>query len=355
MAAAWAPDAERVDQVGVDRARVDVAARAGLLGATAPAAHGGGGAPPAVGRAVTELLAGACGATWFVTAQHVLPDGAGRRVAAAGRGAVGRGRWPGGQTLAATAVAHLRRGGAPPVRGGAATATAGAWTARSGGSRRGGSRTCSCSAPAPGTTWSSGSCRRTTRTAWSRGEPMRLAAMQGTRTTTLALDGYRLAARRRGRDGAGARLAAGRRGPHGQRRAGGLRAAGLALPARWSRSSGAARCRAGGRRGAAGGGAGGVAAPSGPTASWTTCRPRTSSRSGSRCGRSRCTCSWRTSGALVAAWAGAAMSLDHPAQRWAREALFHLVQAQTGPVREATLRRWDEGLSAPGRAPSPTR
>ncbi|MFC3688053.1 hypothetical protein [Aquipuribacter hungaricus] len=47
-----------------------------------------------------------------------------------------------------------------------------------------------------------------------------------------------------------------------------------------------------------------------------------------------------TSGALVAACAGAGMSLDAPAQRLAREALFHLVQAQTGPVREATLEVW---------------
>ena len=49
-----------------------------------------------------------------------------------------------------------------------------------------------------------------------------------------------------------------------------------------------------------------------------------------------------TSG-LVAAGAGASMSLDHPAQRWAREALFHLIQAQTAPVREATMQRLLEG------------
>ena len=34
------------------------------------------------------------------------------------------------------------------------------------------------------------------------------------------------------------------------------------------------------------------------------------------------------------------MSLDHPAQRWAREALFHLIQAQTGAVRAATMQRF---------------
>lgn len=52
-----------------------------------------------------------------------------------------------------------------------------------------------------------------------------------------------------------------------------------------------------------------------------------------------------TSAALVAASAGAAMSLDHPAQRLAREALFHLVQAQTGPVRTATLQVFAERVA----------
>ncbi|MDX6246541.1 MAG: hypothetical protein QOE76_4264, partial [Frankiales bacterium] len=43
---------------------------------------------------------------------------------------------------------------------------------------------------------------------------------------------------------------------------------------------------------------------------------------------------------LVAAGAGGSMSLGHPAQRWAREALFHLIQAQTPAVRAATLDRF---------------
>jgi alkylation response protein AidB-like acyl-CoA dehydrogenase len=41
--------------------------------------------------------------------------------------------------------------------------------------------------------------------------------------------------------------------------------------------------------------------------------------------------------ARVVAEGGAAMLLRSPAQRWAREALFHLVQAQTQPLREAVL------------------
>ncbi|WP_340295577.1 hypothetical protein, partial [Aquipuribacter hungaricus] len=40
VAATWAADAEAVDQAGVDRPPVDLAARAGLLGAGAPSADG---------------------------------------------------------------------------------------------------------------------------------------------------------------------------------------------------------------------------------------------------------------------------------------------------------------------------
>ncbi|CAN5166378.1 acyl-CoA dehydrogenase family protein [soil metagenome] len=43
--------------------------------------------------------------------------------------------------------------------------------------------------------------------------------------------------------------------------------------------------------------------------------------------------------ALVASVGGRAMTRDHPAQRWAREALFHLVFAQTRPARATTLAR----------------
>ena len=47
----------------------------------------------------------------------------------------------------------------------------------------------------------------------------------------------------------------------------------------------------------------------------------------------------RTTAALIAARGGAALSDDDPAARWVREALFHLVQAQTGDVRAVTLKR----------------
>lgn len=57
----------------------------------------------------------------------------------------------------------------------------------------------------------------------------------------------------------------------------------------------------------------------------------------------------RAAAVLVAAGAGASMASSHPHQRLAREALFHLVQAQTPAVRAATVSRYAE-LAACGAA-----
>lgn len=48
----------------------------------------------------------------------------------------------------------------------------------------------------------------------------------------------------------------------------------------------------------------------------------------------------RAGAALVVAQAGGAMLRTSPAQRWAREAMFHQVQAQTAAVRAAQIRRY---------------
>ena len=45
----------------------------------------------------------------------------------------------------------------------------------------------------------------------------------------------------------------------------------------------------------------------------------------------------RAAAALIAARSGSAMLLSSPEQRWAREAAFHLIQAQTAEVRAAQL------------------
>jgi len=46
----------------------------------------------------------------------------------------------------------------------------------------------------------------------------------------------------------------------------------------------------------------------------------------------------RTANALIAARSGSALLLSSPEQRWAREAAFHLIQAQTAGVRSAQLK-----------------
>jgi hypothetical protein len=45
----------------------------------------------------------------------------------------------------------------------------------------------------------------------------------------------------------------------------------------------------------------------------------------------------RAAQSLIAARSGRALLADSPEQRWAREASFHLVQAQTAAVRAAQL------------------
>lgn len=109
------PAAESVDAGGVPTSHVQALKSAGLLGVTAPAEHGGGGAPVAIGREVTEILAGACGATWFVATQHGTPL---RTVLASDNESL-RAGWlrplASSQALAGIAVSHLRRPGRPPV------------------------------------------------------------------------------------------------------------------------------------------------------------------------------------------------------------------------------------------------
>ncbi|MEU3956164.1 acyl-CoA dehydrogenase family protein [Streptomyces achromogenes] len=110
-----APEAERVDQEGVPRSHIEAVKRSALLGVTAPADHGGAGAPPAVAREVAEILAGACGATWFVQTQHHTPV----QTLAHGEHAA-RERLLGplsrGELLSGVAYAHLRSYPRRPVR-----------------------------------------------------------------------------------------------------------------------------------------------------------------------------------------------------------------------------------------------
>lgn len=123
-----APAAAACDVGEVPRSHVRVLAAAGLLGVRAP------GVPAAVDRAVAEILAGACAATWFVQLQHHGTAAAVARALAAGRDSllVGDRRWEtaelsarllAGDLVGGVALAHVRR----PDRPVRAERTAGGW------------------------------------------------------------------------------------------------------------------------------------------------------------------------------------------------------------------------------------
>ncbi|MGH9102616.1 MAG: acyl-CoA dehydrogenase family protein, partial [Acidimicrobiales bacterium] len=115
------PAAEGVDRSSaVPRGHLVALAGAGLWGLAL-------GDPAALG-AVHEALAGGCGATTFVWAQHHSP----LRLLAASRNEALRQRWLAplsvGEQLAGIAFSHLRRRGRPALR--AEPAAGGAWSVR---------------------------------------------------------------------------------------------------------------------------------------------------------------------------------------------------------------------------------
>ena len=109
LAAALAPDADAVERGGIARARLDRLAEYGLHAVMGPPEMGG--APPAVYRRVAELLAGSDGTTWLVWFQH---NPVCRMLAASTNDALAD-RWLArlcrGETQATVAFAQLRRPG----------------------------------------------------------------------------------------------------------------------------------------------------------------------------------------------------------------------------------------------------
>ena len=101
------PNAERVDVDGVPRSHLAALARAGLMDMTQ--------LPGSVAREVAETLAAADASTWFVWTQHFTP------VRTLERGTNSRLRddvlpkLRSGELLAGVAFTHLRRSGPPPV------------------------------------------------------------------------------------------------------------------------------------------------------------------------------------------------------------------------------------------------
>lgn len=334
------PTAEQVDRTVVPRAHVDAWARAGLLGLAGPRAYGGAQAPAPVVREVTEVLAGASGATWFVVTQHATPLAG---LAASGNDALKERRLSAlctGELLAGVAFAHLRRPGTPSVR---ATRVDGGW-------RFDGH---------VGWMTSWGICDVVLLAGRSdadevvlalvdarEGEglsasaPLELAAMQATRTVTLDLDGFRA-------DDADvvevadatAWLAAdalrtANPTPHtfGLQRECVRRLAETA--SRRDDGTAAALAHALGQEGER------LRRVAYTLLDDVPADELLEDRLAVRA--SSLELVLRTSTALVAATGGSAMSLDAAPQRLAREAVFHLVQAQTAPVREAVLQLWRE-------------
>ena len=324
------PQAERVDQGVVPRSHLAAIARAGLLGVTAPTALGGGGESASVGREVAEVLAGACGATWFVWTQHALPLGT------LVRAEHPRGReLANGGLLAGVAVAHLRRPGPPAVT---ATRTGGGW-------RFDGH---------VGWMTSWGLCDvfllcaltdnaqvvaalvdAREQPGLTSGLPMRLAAMQATQTVALDLDclhvpddaivevvqasGWHEADRQKTANASphtfGLHREIVRRLAATAGRKGDATAAGLARQL----DDEGEELRARAYR----------LIDEVPAGEQVEARLRARAQSLELVVRSATS--------LIAATGGAAMSLDAAPQRLAREAVFHLVQAQTAAVRDATL------------------
>ena len=95
---------------------IHLLAREGLLGLSTPARFGGIGAPPAVLRAYTEVLAAACGLTAFVQGQHQSAA----LLVAGGENDDLKSEWlprmATGETFCGVAFSHLRRKGEPVVR-----------------------------------------------------------------------------------------------------------------------------------------------------------------------------------------------------------------------------------------------
>ena len=339
-----APHAPAADDParGVDPAHLALLGEAGQLAVTVPAEEGGLGGDVRVGIETVELLSGACGATWFVVTQHQMPQ-------AVARGTLGLGdRWTAGpaverhraglssgRTRAGIAVAHLRRPGPPAVR---AEPDGAGWRLS------GTSDWCTgwglidvvmIAGTAPDDRVVLALVPAQDAPGLRSGAPLRLSVMGGTRTVPLTMDGFEvppddvLAVV----DGPAWRAADDARTANAMPAAVGLlRRVVVALAALGEErdrpeavhtalhlgSHGAAlRARAHGLL---------LDVPAGErTAERTTLRGELAALT------------VRAAHALIAARSGSALLADSPEQRWAREAAFHLVQAQTAAVRAAQL------------------
>jgi alkylation response protein AidB-like acyl-CoA dehydrogenase len=329
---------------GVDPAHLDRLVAEGFLGVTIPVAEGGLGGTARADAGTTELISGACAATWFVINQHRSPQALSRgsfrglapdAVTLGPAAARHRAELASATTRAGIALAHIRRPGPPAVR-----------------------------AEPDGTGWRfSGTADWCTgwglidlvmiaastadgrfvfallpaaeRAGLRAGGPLPLAVMGGTRTVALEMDGLAIGAgdvlavvdaeRWRAHDVAStanatpASLGLLRRVLVALADLGTARDRPEAVDAALALAPRAARLRAE------------VYALSGSVPPFDRVPERTALRA------EVTELTVRATHALIAARSGSAMLLGSPEQRWAREAAFHLIQAQTAGVRVAQL------------------
>jgi alkylation response protein AidB-like acyl-CoA dehydrogenase len=323
-----APLAAQTERDGVERATLDGLAGAGLYGVAGPESITGAEPSAAVYREVAEVLSGADGNTWFVWLQHHAVV---KMLAASANGDLAR-RWLpslcAGTTQAGVAYSHLRSSEVVI----SATRMDGGWR---------------LSGTAP---WCTGwdlldvvlvGATTTDDEVVFALVPMRegdgmapgptldLAAMGGTRTVELHLDGYGgvvpdVVLRMPRAAWAATDAAA---GADVQPSTFGIARAALAeLAGRDEATATSLSSRLNEVRRRAYGFMDG--APAGDALDERLALRAEALRLGVE-----------ATSALVASVGGRAMTRDHPAQRWAREALFHLVFAQTRPARATTLAR----------------
>lgn len=337
---------------GVRREHLDALAAEGLFSVTVPSADGGLGASARVEAEVVELISGTCGATWFVLTQHEAPQALVRGqlaldpdattagpAAARHRAALCR-----GSALAGIALAHLRRPGPsalsaePDGHGGYLLSGRSDWC-----TGWGVIDLLLVAATTPDDRIVFGLVEAAEREGLRAGAPLPLAVMAGTATVALEFDRCRVAAEEvalmmqpaewreldtvRSANTRPAALGLLRRALVELERLGHERDRPQAVEAAHELAQLAVPLRAEAYEL--------LAAP---------VREHGARRTELRGQLAELTV--RATAALIAARSGSALLASSPEQRWAREAAFHLVQAQTTMVRAAQL----AALTRPARA-----
>ena len=327
-----APQAAAVDAGQVPRSHLDALAAAGLFGISAPARVGGSALPAPVVRRIAEILAGADAATWLVHAQHHTPV---RVLAESGSHDTLLADLAAGRTVAGIAFSHLRRWPHRPVT---ATRTAAGWRLDGTApwySGWGLNDVALVFGASAGAEVVAGLVEARPSAHLRPSAPLRLAALGSTSTVRLSLDGLVIP------DGdlvavqPYPRWRAADRGPSVNPSPAVFGIAATALRLLGERAgepaAGQAAARIGEQLAAVRAEAYRLIDEEGPG---EQVERRLELRS-----RAHLLMIQATS-ALVVACAGGGMSMEAPAQRLAREAMFMLIQAQTAEARTAALQAW---------------